>query len=68
MKDYLNVSEIGRLFGLGIQTIHYYDKIGILKPAFREGKAVSFRKLTNLYTIQIHMLHLQLCDTDPDAL
>lgn len=39
MKDYLNVSEIGSLFGLGIQTIHYYDKIGILKPAFREGKA-----------------------------
>lgn len=36
MKEYLNVKEIGKLFGLGIQTIHYYDKIGILKPAYRD--------------------------------
>lgn len=43
MKDYLNVSEIGRLFGLGIQTIHYYDKIGILKPDYRDRKT-GYRK------------------------
>lgn len=43
MKDYLNVSEIGRLFGLGVQTIHYYDKVGILKPAVR-SKENGYRK------------------------
>lgn len=43
MKEYLNVSEIGRLFGLGVQTIHYYDKIGIFKPVYRDERT-GYRK------------------------
>ena len=29
-KEYLNVNELATLFGLNVQTLHYYDKIGIL--------------------------------------
>ena len=32
MKAYLTVGEMGRMFGLNVQTLHYYDKIGLLKP------------------------------------
>ena len=27
MKAYLTVGEMGRMFGLNVQTLHYYDKI-----------------------------------------
>ena len=33
-KEYLNVNELATLFGLNVQTLHYYDKIGILKPSY----------------------------------
>ena len=37
-KEYLNVNELATLFGLNVQTLHYYDKIGILKPSYRVPK------------------------------
>ena len=37
-KEYLNVNELATLFGLNVQTLHYYDKIGILKPATETRK------------------------------
>ncbi len=43
MEDYLKVSEIGSLFGLGVQTLHYYDKVGILKPELRDPET-GYRK------------------------
>lgn len=38
MEKYLNISELGAMFGLGVQTLHYYDKIGLLQPAYRDSK------------------------------
>ena len=35
-KEYLNVNELATLFGLNVQTLHYYAKIGILKPSYRD--------------------------------
>ena len=32
MKAYLTVGEMGRMFGLNVQTLHYYDKIGLFCP------------------------------------
>lgn len=37
-KEYLKVNELATLFGLNVQTLHYYDKIGILKPSYRDSK------------------------------
>lgn len=38
MKDFLSIGEIGSLFGLNIQTLYYYDSIGIFKPRLRDDK------------------------------
>lgn len=36
MKAYLTVGEMGSLFGLNVQTLHYYDKIGLFCPQLRD--------------------------------
>ena len=36
MKAYLTVGEMGRMFGLNVQTLHYYDKIGLFCPQLRD--------------------------------
>lgn len=35
-KEYLNVNDLATLFGLNVQTLHYYDKTGIFKPNYRD--------------------------------
>ena len=35
MSDLLSVGEIGRLFGLNVQTLHYYERVGLFAPAER---------------------------------
>ena len=35
MKDYLNVGEISSLFGINVQTLHYYERIGLFRAAGR---------------------------------
>ncbi|MCI8479485.1 MAG: MerR family transcriptional regulator [Oscillibacter sp.] len=37
MKEYLTISEIGSLFGMSTQTLHYYDRIGLFQPAVRDS-------------------------------
>ena len=36
MKDFLSIGEISRLFGLNIQTLYYYDSIGLFSPKYRD--------------------------------
>lgn len=43
LKEYMTVCEIGELFGLGVQTLHYYDSIGLFKPAYRDERT-GYRK------------------------
>jgi len=43
MQDYLTVSEMGKLFGLGVQTLHYYDTIKLFTPAVRDPQT-GYRK------------------------
>lgn len=38
MKDFLSIGEMSALFGLNIQTLYYYDTMGIFKPRVRDGK------------------------------
>ena len=35
MKQYYTIGEFSQLFGLNIQTLYYYDQIGLLKPTRR---------------------------------
>jgi len=43
MKEYMTVCEIGELFGLSVQALHYYDSINLFKPAFRDERT-GYRK------------------------
>ena len=38
MKNFLTVGELARTFGLDVQTLHYYDTIGLFQPEIREAK------------------------------
>ena len=38
MKKYLSVGELARTFGLDVQTLHYYDSIGLFQPEIRDEK------------------------------
>lgn len=35
MKEFYTVGEFSKLFGINLQTLHYYDKIGLLCPQKR---------------------------------
>lgn len=34
MKKYLSIGEVAKLKGVGIKSLRYYDKLGILSPAY----------------------------------
>ncbi len=37
MKDYFSIGEFSELFGVDVQTLRYYDSIGLLVPAHRDA-------------------------------
>ncbi len=43
MKEYMTIREVGDLFGLSVQTLHYYDAIDLFKPAVRTERT-GYRK------------------------
>lgn len=43
VKEYLTVGELARTFGLDVQTLHFYDSIGLFQPARRDPKT-NYRK------------------------
>lgn len=43
MKEFMSVCEVGELFGLSTQTLHYYDAINLFKPALRDERT-GYRK------------------------
>ena len=32
MKDYYKINEISKLYGIGVDSLRYYEKLGILRP------------------------------------
>lgn len=38
MKNFLSIGEMSALFGLNIQTLYYYDSIGLFHPRMRDEK------------------------------
>lgn len=38
MKEYYSIGEFGGLFKLNVQTLYYYDSIGLLKPEKRDAQ------------------------------
>ena len=38
VKEYFSIGELAELFGLNIQTLYYYDSVGIFSPRERNEK------------------------------
>jgi DNA-binding transcriptional MerR regulator/effector-binding domain-containing protein len=56
MKEYFTTGELSELFHINVQTLHYYDSIGLLIPKIRDsqiGKRLySFDQVYKLTTIR----------------
>lgn len=51
MKKY-SVKKLAELANISIRTLHYYDQIGLLKPAFRSEKGYRFYGRNELLLLQ----------------
>ncbi|MEE1113591.1 MAG: MerR family transcriptional regulator [Eubacterium sp.] len=38
MKEFLTVSDMSKMFGINKQTLHYYDRIGLFRPRYRDNE------------------------------
>lgn len=39
MKDVMSIGELSAFFRLNVQTLHYYDSIGLFRPAVRDPRS-----------------------------
>ncbi|MCL2865348.1 MAG: MerR family transcriptional regulator [Lachnospiraceae bacterium] len=52
MKDYYKISEISKLYGIGTDSIRYYEKLGILKPR-RDTNGYRLYNLKDMYKLNM---------------
>ena len=56
MQEYFTTGELSELFHVNVQTLHYYDSIGLLTPTIRDsriGKRLySFEQVYKFTTIR----------------
>lgn len=52
MKKYYKINEISKLYGIGVDSIRYYEKLGILKPK-RDVNNYRLYNLKDLYKLNI---------------
>ncbi|WFR55805.1 MerR family transcriptional regulator [Anaerocolumna sp. AGMB13025] len=52
MKDYYKINEISKLYGIGVDSLRYYEKLGILKPK-RDINDYRLYSLKDIYKLNI---------------
>ena len=52
MKDYYKIGEISKIYGIGRDSLMYYEDIGILKP-FRDKNGYRMYKLSDIWRLNI---------------
>ena len=52
MKNYYKISEISKLYGIGTDTVRYYEKVGILKPK-RDVNGYRSYNLQDIYKLNV---------------
>lgn len=52
MKDYYKINEISKLYGIGVDSLRYYEKLGILKPK-RDMNDYRLYSLKDIYKLNI---------------
>lgn len=52
MKDYYKINEISKLYGIGVDSLRYYEKLGILKPK-RDTNGYRLYNLKDIYKLNM---------------
>lgn len=52
MKDYYKINEISKLYGIGVDSLRYYEKLGILKPR-RDTNGYRLYDLKDMYKLTV---------------
>ena len=52
MKEYYTISEISRLYGIGVDSLRYYERIGALSPRRGENNYRLY-SLKDIYRLNI---------------
>lgn len=52
LKDYYKINEISKLYGIGVDSLRYYEKIGVLVPR-RDTNGYRLYGLKDLYKLNI---------------
>lgn len=55
IEAYYSIGEISRLFGMSIQTLRYYDRLGLLHPAY-VNKENNYRYYSHEQFLQIKLI------------
>ncbi|MEG1824578.1 MAG: MerR family transcriptional regulator [Cloacibacillus sp.] len=52
MRDYYKISEISKLYGIGADSLRYYERLGILRP-HRDDNGYRLYRLKEMYKLNI---------------
>ena len=53
MKDYYKINEIAKLYGVGVDSLRYYERLGILKPKRDAANGYRLYGLKDIYKLNI---------------
>ena len=54
------VKKVARLSGVSVRTLHFYDEVGLLKPASRAANGYRFYDEAQLLTLQQILFYREL--------
>ena len=52
MKDYYKINEIARLYGIGADSLRYYERLGLLSPR-RDVNGYRLYSLKDMYKLTV---------------
>ena len=54
------VRQVARMSGVSVRTLHFYDEVGLLKPAYQTAKGYRFYEEAQLLTLQQILFYREL--------
>ncbi|MGL4740362.1 MAG: MerR family DNA-binding transcriptional regulator [Sarcina sp.] len=53
MSKYYSIGEVSKIFGVSIDTLRYYDKIGLIKPNVNPENKYRYYEISHLYLLLV---------------
>lgn len=53
MSKYYSIGEVSKIFGISIDTLRYYDKIGLIKPLINPENKYRYYEISHLYLLLV---------------